>query len=67
MMVRAEKWEEFGEGPAERNAGMTPSRAVHGWTEGVETRRGGGIASRNTPKESHPLSSRKDIVQTGWL
>lgn len=29
-----------------------PSRAVHGWTEGVETRRRCGIAHRNTPTAS---------------
>lgn len=39
-----------------------PSRAVHGWTEGVETRRGCGIAHRNTPLASG-TGNGEEIVQ----
>ena len=41
-----------------------PSRAVHGWTEGVETRRGCGIAHRNTPSASGTREG-EEIVHAG--
>ena len=44
-----------------RCARAIPSRAVHGWTEGVETRRWRGIARRNTPQASG-AGNREEIV-----
>ena len=41
-----------------------PSRAVHGWTEGVETRRWCGIAHRNTPSASGTREG-EEIVHAG--
>lgn len=52
MILAGRKAEEVGECRAERNARRTPSRAAHGWAEGVETSGGAGIAARKTAQAS---------------
>ena len=62
MILAGRKAEEVGECRAERNARRTPSRAAHGWAEGVETSGGAGIAARKTATASAGARGPEDIV-----